>query len=324
MKWHWIALCAALGCAPLACNANDEAAVQGGGDVCETAYSALPPGSILDLLDPDAPNDRRTAALAAYQRLSEMRECPEFGYTLGQLYRHGSYLPGNLLPQDVEKARALILPMAESGYLPAYADLAEMEMRHANAREAMKWTQVYLHFVQEVQADYVDDADEKRFQRTAYNSHLLARTELVWNRLTRPSPPRRLIREDLDTYLNQQGEALPRRIHEYLQGLHRRNSAQNGDLVRTTSTTQDCYLVALERIGSASASWIVEVLPSGETGRVVLENFVPNIEATKQLQSCLSQYTFAPPRNGQAATVRVSMVMGSPSSRGVNRRSRRR
>ncbi|AWV08675.1 hypothetical protein [Marilutibacter maris] len=324
MKWHWFALCAALGGAPLVCNADDGATPPDGGDACETAYAALPSGTILDLLDPDAPTERRTAALTAYQRLSAMRECPEFGYTLGQLYRHGSYLPGNPLPQDVEKARELILPMAEAGYLPAFADLAEMEMRHANAREAMKWTQVYLHFVQEVQADYVDDADEKHFQRSAYNSHLLARTELVWRRLTRPAPPRRLIRQDLDAYLAEQGPALPRRIHEDQQGLHRRASAQSSSRIRVTSTPEDCYLTPLDRIGSASASWIVEILPSGEAGRTVLENFVPNTQAAELLQNCLAQYTFAPPANGQAATVRVSMVMGSPGTRGIGRRSRPR
>lgn len=321
MKWHWIVLCAALG-APLACHAGGDGA--NGAATCDAAYAELPDGAILDLLDPDAPAARREAALAAYQRLSTLRDCPEFGYTLGQLHRHGPYLPGNPLPQDVPKARELIRPMAEAGYLPAFADLAEMEMRHANAREAMKWTQVYLHFVQEVQADYVDDADEARFQRSAYNSHLLARTELVWSRLARPPLPRRLIREDLDAYMAAHGDAVSRRMHEYQRGLHRRASAQNGGSVRVTAVPEDCYLTAVDRLGSASASWIVEVLPSGETGRIVLENFVPSPEAAGLLRTCLSRYAFAPPEDGRAATVRVSMVMGSTSGRGMGRRSRRR
>ena len=123
---------------------------------------AWPRATTTDLLDADPPPARPAGALAAYQRLAEMPDCPEFGYTLGQLYRHGEYLPGNLLPQDLDKARALIRPMAEDGYLPAFADLAEMEMRHANAREAMKWTQLYLYYVDKVLLPGIEDASARQ------------------------------------------------------------------------------------------------------------------------------------------------------------------
>ena len=130
MKLHWILACLALA-TPFSALAADN---PDAGQACEDAYAALPRGTILDLLDPQAPAERRSAALAAYERLATMTACPEFAYTLGQLYRHGPDLPGNPMPQDVPKARELILPMAEAGYLPAYADLAEMEMRHAHGR----------------------------------------------------------------------------------------------------------------------------------------------------------------------------------------------
>lgn len=315
-KWHWIVLAVALG-APFACGAGE-----GIGDtaVCESAYAELPPGTILDLLDPEAPADRRAAALAAYQRLATLEQCPEFGYTLGLLYRHGRYLPGNLLEQDVAKARELIRPMAEDGYLPAFADLAEMEMRHANGREAMKWTQVYLHFVQDVQADYIDDAEDAHFQQSAYNSHLLARTGFVWRELTSPRLPRELIDEDLDAYLAEHGGHVERRMRARMEGLHRRVSAQDGGPVRVISPAETCYLNAIEGIGSASASWIVEVMPSGETGRIVLENFVPNPEIAGEMRDCLSRYVFVPFEGTRPATVRISMVMGSTGGRELRRR----
>jgi hypothetical protein len=319
MKWHWIALCVAFG-TPFACHAGEDTDA---GAVCEAAYAELPHDTILDLLDPEAPADRRARALAAYERLATLGECPEFGYTLGQLYRHGPYLPGNLLPQDIPKARELIRPMAEDGYLPAFADLAEMEMRHANTREAMQWTQVYLHFVQDVQADYVDDADAAHYMRTAYNSHLLGRTDFLWRRLTRPPLPRALVADDLAAYLAEHGDHVTRRMRERHEGGHRRASAQDGGPTGVASAPDDCLLKPIRDVGSASAAWIVEVLPSGKTGRIVLENFVPNAEVTRELETCLSRYAFAPFEGTRPATVRVSMVMGSTEGRGLGRRRRR-
>lgn len=300
------------------------AAAQAGpapGDACETAYAALPQGAILDLLDPAAPAERRQAALLAYQQLATMRECPQFGYAVGQLYRHGEYLPGNLLPQDIEKARELILPMAESGDLGAYADLAEMEMRHANARDAMKWTQVYLHFVDKVLLPTLKDASDAHFQRSAYNGNLLARTELIW-KYARPSLPRKLVREDFRAYLDEHGTQVEQRMRERRAGGQRRASAQDGGRTHVTSTGETCHVNMIDRIGAASAAWIVEVLPSGKTGRMVLENFVPKPGVADTLATCLADHRFAPFEGTAPATIRVSMVMGSPEGATISRKRR--
>lgn len=291
------------------------------GNTCDAAYAALPHGTILDLLDPQAPADRRAAALAAYQRLAQMKECPEFGYTLGQLYRHGEYLPGNPLPQDVAKARELILPMAESGYLPAYADLAEMEMRHANTREAMKWTQVYLYFVDHVLVAGAKDADAAQYERSAYNANLLGRVEFLWNHVP-PSLPRRLVNEDLNAYLHDHGDDVEQRMRERQNGLHLRASAQDSLLPYAVSGSSSWYHNLLDDLSAASASWIVEVMPSGQIGRVVLENFVPNEAVTRQMKSVLARYKFAPLDGQLSKTVRISVVVGNTESRQLNGRRR--
>jgi TPR repeat protein len=321
MKWRLACLLATIalpGPAAAQDTATHETASPGA--TCEAAYAALPRGTILDLLDPAAPMPLRQAALDAYQRLAAMRECPEFGYTLGQLYRHGEYLPGNLLPQDLDKARALIRPMAESGYLPAYADLAEMEMRHAQARGAMQWTQLYLHYVEKVLLPVLDPR-EAHFQHSAYNGNLLARTELVW-RYARPALPRKLVREDFHAYLAQHGSHVEQRMRERQAGGLRRASAQDGGPIRITSKGGGCAVNAIDRIGAASAAWIVEVLPSGEVGRVVLENFVPKASVADTLAACLAHYRFAPFEGHAPATIRVSMVMGSPEGAAISRKRR--
>lgn len=319
MEWRWSLVLAAL-LAPAVCLAAEDAASTGS---CEEAYAALPHGTILDLLDPEAPEQRRAAALSAYERLAGMKQCPEFAYTLGQLYRHGPDLPGNPLPQDVEKAIELIRPMAEDGYLAAFADLAEMQMRHANAREAMRWTQVYLHFVRKVQMDFAEDADALQYNRAAYNGNLLARTEIIWKNYARPPLPRRTVAEDLNAYLSEHGASVTARMRERQQGLHRRVSAQDAGQARVASDLAECYLKPKGRIGAGSAAWIVEVLPSGETGRIVLENFVPSSEFTREMEECLMRYEFAPFQGEESATVRIAMVMGSPDGAAM-RRTRRR
>lgn len=316
MKWRIACLLAATAMPALAA-AQAEAP---SGAACEVAYAGLPGGAILDLLDPAAPVERRQAALAGYQQLATMRECPEFGYTIGQLYRHGEYLPGNLLPQDIDKARALILPMAESGHLGAYADLAEMEMRHANAREAMKWTQVYLHFVDEVLAPDLDP-DAAHYQYSAYNGNLLNRVELIW-RHARPFLPRKLVKGDLNAYLEGNGREVGQRMRERRNGLNLRASAQDGGPVRVASSAEDCYVNAIDRIGAASVTWIVEVLPSGNTGRVVLENFVPKPEVADAMQACLARYIFAPFGGTASATIRIPMTMGSTEGAAISRKRR--
>ena len=96
---------------------------------------------IMDAYDPAAPLQRREAALAA---MRSSTQCAYHAFSLGQLYRHGPDLPGNLVARDLDRARSLILAYAESGYINAYADLAELELKAGNARDAMKWTQVYL------------------------------------------------------------------------------------------------------------------------------------------------------------------------------------
>lgn len=317
MDWRWIGLFIGLTATLEATATENVAAV----DSCSEAYDALPHGTILDLLDPDAPVDRRASALAAYEHLATLQACPEFGYTLGQLYRHGPYLPGNLVPQDLSKARGLIRAMAEDGYLPAYADLAEMEMRHANAREAMKWTQVYLHFTRAVRQDYLDDADDLQYQRSAYNGNLLTRVEIIW-KWALPPLPRQLKRDDLNEYLAAHGTAVTRRMREREEGMRRRGWAQDFGLVRVASEPARCY-VRLDKLGAASAAWIVEVLPSGETGRIVLENFVPKAEVAEVLKTCLLQRRFAAFDGAQSRTVRFHMVAGSTEGASLRRSHRR-
>lgn len=314
---HWILSLALLG-TPAVGLADEGSAT---GPSCEQAYAALPTNALQDLLDPEAPLEQRQQALAGYQQLSSMRGCPEFGYTMGLLYRHGEYLPGNLVKQDIAKARQLILPMAEAGYLNAYADLAEMEMRHANAREAMKWTQVYLYFVDKVKLSGDADGDDIQYERSAYNGNLLTRVELIWSR-SHPRIPRKSINADFNAYLREHGDAVLQKMQARTQGIGLRFSAQDAFPSQVTADDRPCYVKAIDRIGAASAAWIVEILPSGETGRIVLENFVPKPEVADSMRVCLNDYRFAPFAGDASVTVRIPIVMGSTEGAAIRRKGR--
>lgn len=289
------------------------------GAACEAAHHALPGEGILDLLDPAAAGPARSAALEAYERLSTLPGCPEFGYTLGQMYRHGEELPGNLVARDIERARGLLLAMAEDGYLDAYADLAEMEMRHGEPRKAMQWTQVYLHFSRRVVWPEIDDPSRMRYQRSAYHGHLLMRATSVW-RWPQPTMPKRLIREDLDAYLDVHGARVEARMRERQGGALRRASTLDGDIGRVQAQAGECYVDG-GRAGAGAATWIVEILPDGRRGRVLLENFLPTVATAGAMGECLDRYTYTAAPGTGATVVRIPMVFGSTA--GATLRQRR-
>lgn len=307
MNWRWIALFAAMA-VPCACLAEEriDPVVD-----CGEVYGSIPHGALLDLLDPGAPADMRARAVQEYQRLAAISECPEFGYSLGQMYRQGPNLPGNPLPQDIPRARELIKAMAETGYLPAYADLAEMEMVHGQYRESMKWTQVYLHLVRKAQQPRMNDGDDIQFSRSAYNGHLLTRAEVVW-KWVKPALPRKLVSQDLNAYLDQRQEQV---------GAYGRSSGAGTGAPVALRAAGKCSLRVENRVGAATASYIVEVLPSGKVGRTVLENFVPSVAAAERLkEECLSKYVYEPFDGNESRIARISLVYGSMEGAALRRR----
>ncbi len=313
MMWSGMVLLALLAVPPASgSQPNADVAVD-----CEATYRSIPATSILDLLDPEAPAARRTEALGQYERLAAISECPQFGYTLGLLYRHGPDLPGNLLPRDIPRAQRFIRAMAENGYLPAYADLAEMVMRHGDHREQMKWTQVYLNFVEKAQRPLMKDGREIQFHRSAYNAHLLRRAEVVW-RWQKRLPARRVVREDLNEYLTQQESRVLPLLQAREAGTFRRVSAQDAG-VSVRKGIEDCYPDVDLRTGAATAAFIVEVLPSGRTGRVVLENFVPTALVADKLKECVAMYEFEPFDGDRPRTLRVLVLYGSPEGTSIRR-----
>ena len=149
---------------------------------CEAAYASLPPGTrsstCLTLQAATGARCGGTGRLPA-TRCGNAPHRPEFGYTSASCIAT-AYTCRATWSQDIAKACTLILPVAEAGYPPAYADLAEMEMRHAQAREAMKWTQVYLHFVDEVLLEGARWRCAPVPTRPPYNGNPLNRVELIW------------------------------------------------------------------------------------------------------------------------------------------------
>jgi TPR repeat protein len=280
---------------------------------CREAFATLPSGAILDLLDPDAPEERRQHALTAYQQAAESAACPEFGYTLGLLYRFGPDMPGNLLPRDLPKARLLIRKMAEAGYLQAYADLAELEMVHGQYRESMKWTQVYLYFVKNIKMPRARTGNDVQFDRSAYNGHLLNRAEVVW-RWQKPAVPRRHVNQDLTSYLAEHETRVGALIAEGERGW-----ADLGPTPRTIADPGKCYLKALDRVGAATASYVLEVQPSGQISRIITENFVPNTETADFLKTCVKRYQFAAFDGNAPRMTRISMTYGSSEGASIRR-----
>ena len=131
------------------------------------------------------------------------------------------------------------------------------------------------------------------------------------------------MKEDLQAYLAAHGDAVEARMRARDRGQGLRASAQGGGALHAIAPAQSCYVNAIDRIGAGAASWIVEVLPSGKAGRVVLENFVPNPDVAGAMRDCLDRYAFAPFAGDRPTTLRVSMVMGSPEGAAISRKRRK-
>lgn len=278
-------------------------------DSCKAAWEDVPDTTIVDLFDPATPQPRRLRALDTYQRLAADSKCPGNGYQLGLLYRHGPDLPGNLLPRDVQRARQLILPHAEEGYLFGYADLAEMAMQQGQAREAMQWAQVYLSLMKRHGAKL--DA-EAGFDRRGYNVDLLIRAQRAWQK-QRPALPKALILQDLRAYLEPREAGIVQALQERQQSQQTENQ-DDLSIRRRRSCSAD-----LGRIPGGYAMYLLEVRPDGSVARVAIENFAPRPEVAAGLLHCARTFEFEPFTGNEPRIGRIPVVYGFADGPSIRR-----
>lgn len=253
---------------------------------CEMVGGNITDSMEVDLLDPSAPQTDRQRVLDAYMALADEKECPEYGYSIGLLYRFGSDIPGNPLKKDLQRAHDLILRYAEDGNLIAYADLAEMALAEGHAREAMQWTQVYLALLTGSDSEFRNGNDP--YYRSGYNGDLLLRAERAWAR-QRPKLSREVIRSDFADYLRDKKAGILQRIAASETAQHRlRTEGLSAPTIRGKCE------VALRDVGGAYARYLVEVQPDGHVSRVVIRDFAPSPQAAVTLAQCVKVYQFQP------------------------------
>lgn len=258
--------------------------------------------SVVDVYDPSAPLERREQALQALREAAG--QCAGRAYSLGLLYRHGADLPGNLLDADADQARALLVASAEDGNLTAYSDLAEMELQLGNAREAMKWTQVYLSMIKRYSGDF--DGRNGSFDRSGYNADLLKRAEIAW-RKQKPRLPRSVVTADLNAYLAGRTASIAARVAEKEA---RRTDDRGEPLLKVKRRTGGACSVDLGSVRAAYATYLLEVQPSGQISRIVLENFSPEAVAGERLKKCINIAEFEPFSSDRAETARFPVYYG--------------
>ncbi|GAB3090722.1 hypothetical protein [Lysobacter terrae] len=260
---------------------------------------------LFDLLDPEAAPEVRQEQL---HLLKERVHCPDAARSLGLLYRHGADLPGNPVERDDTQAHELLLRSAQLGNLLTFADLAEMALRNGQAREAMKWTQVYLYLLRHRAAyDRTDDS----FERSGYNADLLVRADREW-RAARPRLDRALISADLNEYLKgESGVAILAAIDATdarAVKASSRGPAADEPRIRAVHL---CSGVISRTAGYAS--YLVQIMPDGSVGRVVLENFSPTPKIGAALRSCASVYEYYPHAQKAPMEVRIPVFFGYPN-----------
>ncbi|WP_147300631.1 hypothetical protein [Lysobacter silvisoli] len=234
-------------------------------------------------LDDSLEQPRRASSL---ERLKELaRQCPLEAYQLGLLYRHGADLPGNFLAKDSTKARPLILSYAEAGYSLAYADLAEMALAEGDAREAMKWAQVYLYLRAHSSSKF--DHRVGSFDLSGYNADLLRRAQALWRR--KMGAATGLIQEDLNGYFDSVGEKPG-------SDLRQREVRPSSGAMKAPQILKkgSCSPSMPAGIRGGYAVYLVEVEPTGRASRVLLQNFSPSPVLGEKLKACALGYVFAP------------------------------
>lgn len=301
-KWNRMLLLATLA-ASFACHADE-------GDPLPKCHQFFDPDHAtphMDVFDPAAPAHLRAAALDGFQKASTLAHCTNDIHTMGQLYRHGPDLPGNLLPKDTARARELLVRSAEAGRLSTYADLAEMALVEGEAREAMKWTQVYLYFLKNVGKVYMNK-ERTQFESAGYNADLLLRAERAW-RKARPRLDRALIDEDLSTYVTRYRNEVAERIHGRMKAEQSVFAPKEPGELRL-KRVGSCKPLRMKGVTAASVVYLMEVLPSGRIGRVVPESFSGNPVAMEKLAHCARVYEFEPFDGETPRVVRIPVTYG--------------
>jgi hypothetical protein len=253
------------------------------------------------ILDSEADPAIRTEHL---RRLTAQQHCEGAKRSLGLLYRHGPDLPGNLLARDGAKARELLLGDAEAGYTITFADLAEMALAEGQAREAMKWTQVYLYLVKQRAAFRTKG---EMLERSGYNADLLLRAQRAW-RAARPRLAQGLVVADLNAYLDGRETAILAAINARDAKAARAGSGQPDTGVPRVRKTNSCDGVVLREAGYAS--YLVQVLPDGRVARAVVENFSPSPAVAEALRTCTRAYEFHPFDGPEPEVVRIPVFYG--------------
>ncbi|HEV8694146.1 MAG TPA: hypothetical protein VGQ93_08200 [Lysobacter sp.] len=261
---------------------------------------------VIDAYDPGADTAKRQQAVEWL--IAGASLCPTSVYPLGQLYRHGSELPGNLLAKNVQKAQELILASAEDGYLFAYADLAEMALNEKQPREAMKWTQVYLYFLTRHSDRF--DRGSGSFDRSGYNAELLARATVA-GEAAKPRLSRKLIRADLADYLQSREAAVAAKLleREEKRMASTSSAASASDKLRIKGGKGACFANPTS-LATGYATYLLEVQPSGVVSRVVLENFSPDLRIDEALRRCVEVYQFDAFAGDQPQVIRIPAVYG--------------
>src|SRR5215468_208070 len=97
------------------------------------------------LLDANAPSAERQAAFDAYKKDALGGDIAA-QYFVGNLYRLGDRLPGNIVARDSDQAFRYLSTAGAHGFIIAMAKTAELELELEKPYEAMLWAQLYGHY----------------------------------------------------------------------------------------------------------------------------------------------------------------------------------
>ncbi len=228
------------------------------------------------LLDAHAPQAAREAAFAACKKDSLSGDIAA-QYFVGNLYRLGDRLPGNIVARDPDQAFRYLSNAGAHGFIIAMAKTAELELELKNPNEAMLWAQLYGHY--QGYADARVDAANHRERVGGYYANLLRRAYLAFGDDDRRT---QAMKADYQAFIAQHDADISR-------GLALGNDArarvdQPGEKPPPKMYLSSTLSAMPQHAQDDLAEFVVEIAPDGKVRQALLFDTVPDLAMGRELR----------------------------------------
>lgn len=246
------------------------------------------------LLDAKAPAAERQAAFEAY-RNDALGGDIAAQYFVGNLYRLGDRLPGNIVARDTDQAFRYLSTAGAHGFIIAMAKTAELELELGKPYEAMLWAQLYGHY-EAYEDNKVNEANH-RARVGGYYAGLLRRAYAAFGR---DEAKTRSMQADYQAFVEQHDPDI--RAGMAL-GIDPRAAAEPGKVPRASRQVRltSVKLAMPQHAQDDLGEFVVAFDARGKATEVLLFDCTPDLGIAADMRNALRQVEAEPASDGKDA-----------------------